>query len=135
MRTFFVESRLTHLKQLPEGPALGFGQIESTTYVDACRYLENVNPALKHRILEYCHYPELPKQTNCLIHNLAFNALIARTKYWMQPESIPSYKDVSAQAYYWKKYYNSYEGRGSEEDFIKHSESVTGWINHHEDKQ
>ena len=130
-----MESRLTHLKQLPEGPGCGLGQIESESYKDICRYLDEINPMLKARILDYCHYPQLPKQTNCLIHDLAFNALIARTKYWMQPEAIPSYKDVSAQAYYWKKYYNTFEGKGSEDDFIKHAESVTGWINHHEDKQ
>jgi hypothetical protein len=123
-----VESKLTHLKQLPNGPAVGLFQVEPATYIDTCRYL-NLHPALRDQILSYCQYESLPN-VDALIHNLAFNALIARVKIWMIPEQIPSYKDPAAQAAYYEKYYNANADVDKTQEFIKFAAEVSGWINH-----
>ena len=127
-----VESKLTHLKQLPNGPALGPFQIEPATYLDTCRYL-NIRPGLRDQILSYCQYDTLPTP-DALIHNLAFNALIARVKIWMVREAIPSYKDPQSQASYYEKYYNANADVDKTQEFIKFAAEISGWINH-EDNQ
>jgi len=102
-RTAAMESSLTHLKQVPTGPALGFMQVEGDTYNDIIRYL-NIRTDIKDKILKYCNYQELPGEEH-LIFNLAFNALIARVKYWMIPDPIPPYGNAYAQAEYYCIYY------------------------------
>lgn len=135
MITALVESKLVHLRQLPDGPALGLFQVEPMTYLDVVRYCAERNNELGARILEYCNLRSFPVDPNILIHNLALNALIARVKYWMRPEPIPSYKDVEGQARYWKQYYNTNLGAGSVEDFVKHAETVKEWINHDDEQE
>ena len=129
LRTALVESRLTHLKQLPTGPALGFMQIEPDTYTDIIRYLKRKH-AIRISILEYCGYITMPVHPNALIHNLAFNAMIARVKYWMTPQPIPNYKDVQGHAEYWGVNYNASKEGLKTEDFIRISEGIEGCINH-----
>lgn len=127
--TAMVESKLTHLKQLPDGPALGLMQMEWATYVDICRYL-GTRPTLRSSILIYCERYSLPTKPQALLSDVAFNVLMARVKYWMQPEPIPSYKDPNAQAEYYEKYYNCNKEVNKVDEFIKHSQSIAGWINH-----
>lgn len=123
-----VESKLTHIKQLPDGPALGLFQIEPATYADCQRYLKN-NMALRDQILAYTQRTFIPDHPNILISDFALNALIARVKYWMQAEAIPSYKDPEGQAAYYEKYYNGSETDKTQE-FVNFAVQVTGWINH-----
>ena len=130
--TLFVESKLTHLKQLPEGPALGFSQIEWATYQDCCRYLQK-NANLRSAILLYCERYTLPDKPVTLMGDLSFNVLMMRVKYWMIPEPIPSYKDTPGQAAYYKRYYNTSEGAATLESFEKAAEDLRGWINHGEE--
>ena len=129
--TILLESKLTHLKQLPEGPALGFGQVEWPTYLDCCRYLTG-NITLRCAILNYCERTFMPINPISLIGDLVLNVLIVRVKYWMIPEPIPSYKDIAGQAAYYKKYYNTAEGAASIESFEKCAQDLRGWINHGE---
>lgn len=127
--TIFYESKLTHLKQLPQGPALGFGQIEWATYQDCCRYLAT-NITLRSLILNYCERTSLPTQPVNLLGDLSFNVLMVRVKYWMIPEPIPSYKDTTGQAAYYKKYYNTGEGAATIEAFAKAAVDLRGLIDH-----
>ncbi len=127
--TFLTESKLTHLKQLPDGPALGPGQIEWGTYLDVCRYL-NRRTDLKQKILTYCERVDMPQTPIGLLSDLTLNVLVARVKYWMIPEAIPSYKDPQAQAEYYERYYNANSEVDKTEEFIKHSQTIAGWIYH-----
>ena len=129
LRTALVESRLTHLKQLPAGPALGIMQIEPDTYADIIRYLKGRH-GIRISILEYCSYIAMPAHPHALIHNLAFNAMIARVKYWMTPQPISNYKDIEGHAEYWKSHYNASSEGLKTEDFIRISEGIEGCINH-----
>lgn len=128
--TAVVESKLTHLKQLPEGPALGFFQMEWETYLDCVRYLKEVNHRLHEEVCQYTERQYLPDSPINLISDMSLNALMARVKYYMIHEPIPSYKDVMSQANYYKKYYNTSEGAASVEAFMKAATDIQGWINH-----
>lgn len=127
--TALMESKLTHLKQLPEGPALGVMQIEAATYKDLVRYLAT-NQQMRSMILNYCERTYLPYETQNIIGDLTLSVLMARVKYWMVPEAIPSYKDVAGQAAYYKRYYNTSEGAATIEQFEKAAQDLRGWINH-----
>ncbi len=132
--TIMVESKLTHLKQLPDGPALGLGEIEPATYVDSKRYLERRSD-IRSKILNYCERTYLPENPTTLIADLSLNILIARVKYWMVTEPIPSYKDPHAQAEYYEKYYNANKEVNKVDEFVRHNQNITGWINHGETTQ
>jgi hypothetical protein len=123
MRTALVESRLTHIKQLPAGPALGFMQIEPATYADIVRYL-NGREGIRELILEYCGYSLLPSRPDPLIHNLAFNAMIARVKYWMVPAPIPNYKDIQGQGEYYLEIFATYGSKSTVDDFLKQANNL-----------
>ena len=125
--TALVESKLTHLKQLPDGPALGFMQVEPDTYFDVIRYL-NIRDDIGSKVLGYCNYTDYPLTTNVMIHNLAYNAMIARVKYWMQPQPIPSYKDSVNQAEYYELYFNGNPEVNKVDEFVRHSKNVSEWI-------
>lgn len=127
--TALVESKLTHLKQLPEGPALGFMQIEPATYKDIVRYLA-VKDGLRSNILNYCERTYLPYTPPNLVGDLVLNVLVARVKYWMQPEAIPSYKNPEAQAAYYEKYYNGNPDVDKTPEFLRHFKDIEGWINY-----
>jgi hypothetical protein len=128
--TLYVESKFTHLKQLPNGPALGFGEIEMPTYLDCARYLEKNNPTLLNAILKYVERSTLPKNPVNIMGDLSLNVLIARVKYWMLKEPIPSYKDVSSQAQFYKRFYNTGAGAATPELFIAAAKDLAGYINH-----
>ncbi len=125
--TAFVESKLTHIKQLPEGPALGFFQVEWATYLDVCRYLER-KPVLLDKILKYTERQYLPKNPMALVSDMVLNVLIARVKYWMQPEPIPSYKDSVSQANYYERYYNVNVSVDKTAEFIRHAKDIESWV-------
>lgn len=129
MSTALLESKLTHMKQIPTGPAMGFMQVETATYVDVVRYL-GLHADLRGSILQYLERSYLPKNPVHLIGDLSLNVLVARVKYWMQTETIPSYKDIAGQAAYYKHYYNSSEGAATLAMFEKAAQDIQGWINH-----
>lgn len=118
LRTALIESRLSYLNQLRQGPALGFFQTEPATIDDVYRYLET-RPDIKERLLSCVNMSELPKSLLHHAQNLALNCAIARVKYWMVPEPIPSLDDIEAQGEYWKKYYNTELGKGSVGHFVR----------------
>jgi hypothetical protein len=131
--TIGVESKLTHLKQIPNGPALGLPQTEPDTYIDIIRYLSR-RTDLRDKIFTYCQRTSFPDD-RMLISDLAFSALIARVKYWMIPEPIPSYKNPEAQAAYYEQYYNANKYTDKTQEFIKFAAEVKGWITHEDTTQ
>ena len=126
--TAFIESKLTHIKQIPNGPALGIYQIEWTTYIDCLRYL-TLRDELRDKVLLYLDRQNFPTQQSALVSDLALSTCIARIKYWMQPEPLPSYKDRHAQWEYYKQYYNTKAGAATVEQFNKAYDDIEVWIN------
>lgn len=121
--TAFAESKLKHLKQIGGGPALGLFQIEPSTFDDIYyRYLGRTDKkSLKHvvdmfTVREHAGFT-MTRPFYQLITNLPFAILIARIRYLLVPAPIP--KTLEGQAAYWKKYYNTVEGAGTVEKYMK----------------
>lgn len=116
--TALAESGLQNLEQ-DKGPALGVYQMEPGTYKDCLRYLNRAdNKLLKERILTACYLECFPNE-KALIWHLRFATCMARIKYWMDPKPLPYYKDLEAQADYWKTIYNTCLGSGTVEHYIQ----------------
>ncbi len=109
-------------KQLGDGPALGIYQMEEVTYRDCWRYI-GLHEELLKKVRALC--PGAFNQTFSLIEkDDVLATVMARIKYWMVPEAIPS-GDVFFLAAYWKVNYNSMLGGGTVKDFMaKYKEYV-----------
>lgn len=53
-----------------------------------------------------------------LIYNLRYAAIFCRLHYFTKPGNLPSYLDIPGMAAYYKKWYNTPEGKATEQDFI-----------------
>ena len=54
-----------------------------------------------------------------LMSNMSLQVAFCRLKYRRDRHALPSMENIEAQAKYWKRVYNSEEGRGTVEHFIK----------------
>ena len=116
--TALQESRLTYIKQLGSGPALGVFQMEPATHDDIWEnwlaYKDDV--AEKLLTLAAPNNGEHPS-ANELIGNLWYAAAMCRIHYVRRPEALPEAGDVPGQAAYWKEHYNTYLGAGTEDEY------------------
>tara|TARA_R110002020_G_scaffold474718_1_gene706858 strand:- start:2843 stop:3331 length:489 start_codon:yes stop_codon:yes gene_type:complete len=121
--TGIVESRYEYIRQMGDGPARSFWQVEAATAVD------NLAHYLKHRpkLMSKCadaSYVDLKHWQNfdekvweeILEKNIAAGIVHCRIKYWRVPKRMPN--TIEGMANYWKKYYNTEQGKGSPEHFI-----------------
>lgn len=119
METCAVESDLgAFLGQLEGGPAVSIFGIEPFTYDDIWINFINSRPKLLSIINNF--YPLKGKLTfgyELLKYNHQLACTIARIKYWRIPEPIPA--TLEERAKYWKKYYNTDDGKGNVEKYIK----------------
>lgn len=119
MGTAAQESKLSYyLKQLNNGCALGFLQMEPKTFEYHCKYLNDEKRAeLRQKIFDFCGINEL--KFEYLEFNLAFAICMTRIHYYRIRAKLPEHNDIEGLAAYWKKYYNSVLGAGTEDQFIK----------------
>jgi len=123
LATGIVESRYEYIRQMGDGPARSFWQVEAATAVD------NLMHYLKHRpkLMQECanasyvdlkHWQDFDENIweEILEKNIAAGIIHCRLKYWRVPKKMPS--SIEGQAYYWKKYYNTEGGKGDPEHFI-----------------
>ncbi|MAO22632.1 MAG: hypothetical protein CMJ25_17935 [Phycisphaerae bacterium] len=131
LETGLVESRYKYLRQLGDGPARSFWQVEPATAVD------NLQHYLKHRkklmskcaevsLVDLMHWQTFEESlwSDILEKNLAASIIHCRVKYWRVPKSMPS--SLEGRAKYWKQYYNSGLGAGSEEKYIEIIKDIRG---------
>lgn len=116
MGTCAQESSLgKYRRQLGGGPALGIFQMEPATFRDICdnflRYKEDLQGKIK-QVAGVAFF-----DANDLVNNDRLAACFARVHYLRVKESIPG--DVAGWARYWKRYYNTPLGKGTEEEFIR----------------
>ena len=113
MLTCAVESNLgTYIKQV-RGPALGVFQMEPRTYDDIWdNYIKYKSDDLGRKLTRHVnrddHYGYHDMQWN-----LGHAILMARVHYLRVKEPLPDASDINALAYYWKKYYNTFKGKGT----------------------
>jgi len=116
--TACAESQLTYLKQLNDGVAQGFYQMEPATYADIVEYCERKGSDFKNKVI-YCIYQEMHREMphgSQLMYNLRLQTVFARLHYWRVTEPIPA--ATPAQALYWKTYYNTALGKGTVQHYI-----------------
>jgi 4-diphosphocytidyl-2C-methyl-D-erythritol kinase len=124
LATGIAESRYEYIRQMGDGPARSFWQVEPATCVD------NLAHYLKHRpkLIKKCadasmvdlkHWQNYDENlwANILEKNIAAGIIHCRLKYWRVPKKMPS--TLEGQANYWKKYYNSELGAGDPEHFVE----------------
>lgn len=109
MGTFAQESLMgTYIKQQGGGPGLGIAQVEPFTYND----LWNRFPQ-HFRHMKYFDKPD-PTQ---LIWDLKLSTVVCRIKYYSIKSKLPE-SSIEGMAAYWKKWYNTPLGSGTEQSFI-----------------
>ena len=113
--TACVESNCgEYIKQI-NGPACGIFQIEPNTAQDI------IDNYIKYRsrykdIFDMLYIKAFTLPQN-LKYNLAFSVFICRMFYMRIKESIPN--TVEKRAEYWKKYYNTEQGKGTTTEYIR----------------
>jgi hypothetical protein len=104
-----------HRKQVG-GPALGLPQMEPDTHEDCWDNYLKFRPVLASDILRVSGLAERPKPEE-LIHNDVYAICMCRVRYLRAKGAIPT--DLEGQAAYWKQHYNTAQGKGTVEKWLK----------------
>ncbi len=122
--TGYVESRYEYIRQLGQGPAMSFWQIEPDTAVDNIKsYLKYRKPLKKKCADITLTDPKLWDSEDTSVwswileHNMAAGVIHSRLKYWRSPKPMPG--NIQDAAKIWKSVYNSSKGAGSVDKFIR----------------
>jgi len=122
--TAMAESRLVWLVQHNGGPARGVYQIEPATADWLMRdYLPNRQGVLFERVCAL--KTDVTSLESELCWNLALATAIARARFVPVPEPLPDADDWLGLAGYWKRFYNTSAGMGTEEHFMRAVSVVT----------
>jgi hypothetical protein len=122
MGTAAQESQFgTYLRQLNGGPAVGVFQMEPDTMMDIWQnYLRNrLQLADDVFFATRMVWFDTPPDTDIMEYNLAYAIIMARLHYRRVPEPLPEADDIKGLARYWKKYYNTPKGAGTEAEFVR----------------
>ncbi|WP_067586367.1 hypothetical protein [Endozoicomonas ascidiicola] len=103
-----------YLVQLGGGPAVSVYQIEPATHDDIWENYLAYRPSLVKK-LEGLLCPDIPKVEQ-LKGNLFYSTAIARIHYRRETEPLPELT-IPALARYWKRHFNTYEGKGKVSEF------------------
>ncbi len=106
--TFAVESLMGSYVQQVNGPALGIGQMEPFTFDDLVDR--------RRKYIDKCGYNPNTITADDLIADNNLATLMTRLKYLDATERLPEPNPWQLGAY-WKKYYNTELGKGTEEHF------------------
>ena len=106
-------------QQLKTGVGTGRGRglysMEPETHDDRWANWLKYKALLANKIRAYCPNPN----ADAMIYNLAYATAMARIKYAPVAEQLPAPDDIAGLARYWKKYYNTENGLGTEQQFIE----------------
>lgn len=130
--TAIQETRLTYLKQLGGGPALGVFQMEPNTHDDLwTNYIRFRTPlvtklqGLSTNQLVNAKFITVPAQE--MIGNLYYAAAMCRIHYKRVPAALPS-NDLNEIASYWKQHYNTEHGAGTVNEFISNYKKYNKFV-------
>ena len=102
-------------KQLGGGPALGGYQMEPATFYDICINFLAYKPDLRAKILKISGVEKLDAKD--LETNDVLATCMCRVHYLRVKEPIPV--DLQGWASYWKKWYNTPKGKGTDIEFMR----------------
>lgn len=124
--TIAQESRLgTFVRQI-NGPALGICQMEPATHDDIWRSWLRYQPALRETMMLAFVPATTEPDAQRLVTDMGYAVAMCRLHYRRVSEALPSAGDVAALARYWKLYYNTMRGRGTEAEFIQNYRRFVG---------
>jgi hypothetical protein len=123
--TMATESHFgTYIHQKGNGPALGVYQMEPATHDDiVLNYLKRRRSLQK--LLER-QFGLVEFRAERLLHDLQYATIFARLHYYRVSEPLPLASNTEGLARYWKEYYNTRFGKGTEDDFIKNYTRFVG---------
>ena len=108
-----------YIKQI-NGPARGIFQMEVNTALDVfnnyIKRKQSYYSIIKSIMINQDDLSAENIEYN-LMYNLAFQVAMCRIHYYRVSEKIPS--TFEGYAYYWKKYYNTIYGKGTEKEFLE----------------
>ncbi len=126
--TAAVESNLgQYIHQVGGGPACGIWQMEPKTYDDIVESYLSYRHELTEDIADFlgmsfdwdgCQYFFYPSASE-MCGNMYLACIFARLHYFRAKEALPAANDIEGQARYWKQYYNTPLGAGTELKYIK----------------
>ena len=126
MGTAAQESRLQYLKQLGTGPALGIFQMEPATHDDIWDNYLAYNPELASQVRGLAsQHKWTANPARELVGNLMYAAAMSRVFYRRIKAALPEQGDVAGMARYWKNFYNTSLGAGTEEEFVRNYRLVS----------
>lgn len=120
--TGIQESHLIRIKQMNNGPARSFYQMEPDTLEDIYENFLKYRADLKRKLDQFL-IPGMSREDN-LTGNLWYATAACRMHYYRVPEAIPNSHE--GLAIYWKQNYNTIEGKGTVEEFIKNTQNFIG---------
>lgn len=101
----------TYLHQI-KGPALGIYQMEPATYNDIWQNYIQHKTSILIQLIHNFQAPTMPNEDR-LVYDLRFATAMARLHYARINESLPKATDVKAIYEYYKKYYNTSDGKAN----------------------
>jgi hypothetical protein len=105
----------TFLKQLGGGPALGIFQMEPRTHDDLWANFISHRGQFAGKLDQLMlGEPDAAE----MVWNLRYAAAMCRIHYCRAKDPLPAAGDVQAQATYWKRFYNTPKGAGTETEYL-----------------
>lgn len=130
MGTAAQESLLRYLVQR-RGPAVGLFQMEPETFYDIFETYLRYRPAL----LSMVNSVRVTDGHEELIWNARLAAMMARLRYRRDPFPLPSADDVQALGEYWKRVYNTEQGKGTVKEFVRNFALVRDALKNNKQEQ
>lgn len=106
------------------GPARSYFQIEPFTFRSLLQHeiqadwVAALDQLVPQAVLAAAPGDGLARLEGHLIWNDWLACAVARLKYWTAPEALPQPNDWPAIARYWKRWYNTADGKGTREKFL-----------------
>ncbi|HEQ3590724.1 TPA: hypothetical protein VGT17_005232 [Vibrio harveyi] len=129
MGTLAVESKGEYLAQLNDGPARGLFQMEPATHKDIWENYLAYRDTYRRAAISALTVDEenigvgtdefyACVANGSLTTDLFYQAIMCRIHYLRVKDPLPPANDIKALAAYWKKFYNTPLGAGTEQKFI-----------------
>lgn len=111
-------ANLTYVVQIPNGPALGFGQMEPATHADLWVNFLAFRPELADKVRRLAgRFDGNAPPVSELIGNAFYAVAMVAVHYRRVPAALPP-NEPYALAAYWKKYYNTALGKGDVQEAL-----------------
>lgn len=105
------------LVQLGQGPARGIYQMEPATHEDIWNNYLSDRQDLAKKVNRWRIQYGNGMGAEEMVGNIYYATAMCRIRYLRVPEPIPD--TLPGQAAYWKKYYNTTIGKGTEQEYIE----------------